>query len=261
MPLVQVQARCRCVPIETLRHGARRPTLNPCEWPNQQRPKATKFCLSIRVTGLGEVINRCNRVCVNGNNSGLFAVFIWRQRPTYSRRPSERTIEELRITSPLLNNTLELYMLLRTMSSTKMASNTPCTITTQLGVDEVLIKPSNGLEKGLLLGKLLPLDLDVAADGKAVLGARVQGDLVGLLGLLEDLLGLVALLRREDFVRLGGGNGQRAADGAELFLGDEAGVRDEADVDAVLVVAHHVLPVLVVALLGPETELTFAPKQ
>lgn len=74
-----------------------------------------------------------------------------------------------------------------------------------------------------------------------MLDARVQVDLVGQAGLLEDLLGLVALLVGEDLVRLGGGDGQRAGDGGQLFLVDEGGVRDVADVDAILVVANNVL--------------------
>lgn len=74
-----------------------------------------------------------------------------------------------------------------------------------------------------------------------MLGAGVQRHLVGLLGGRQDLLRLVALLDGEDLVHLGGRDGQRAADGRELLLRDEAGVGDEADVDAVLVVADDVL--------------------
>lgn len=103
------------------------------------------------------------------------------------------------------------------------------------------IKPRNGLQEGLLLGKLLLLDSRVSSDGKAVLGAGEEVDLVRLLGLDENLLGLVALLGGENAVRLGGGNGQRAGDGGELILVDKGRVCAVADVDSVLVVADDVL--------------------
>lgn len=74
--------------------------------------------------------------------------------------------------------------------------------------------------------------------------ARVEVDLVVLAGLLQDLLGLVALLGREDVVRLGGGDGERARDGGQLVLLNEGRVGDEADADAILVVADNVLAVL-----------------
>lgn len=105
----------------------------------------------------------------------------------------------------------------------------------------MLAKPSHSLEKGLLLGKLLNLDAGVAADSEAVRNARVQGNLEGLARLDENLLGLVALLSREDGVSLGSGNGEGAGDGSELILLDEAGVSDEAGLDAALVVTNNVL--------------------
>lgn len=74
-----------------------------------------------------------------------------------------------------------------------------------------------------------------------MLDTRVEGDLVGQAGLLEDLLGLVALLGGEDGIRLGGGDGQGARDGGELVLVDERGVGEVADVNAVLVVTGDVL--------------------
>lgn len=69
----------------------------------------------------------------------------------------------------------------------------------------------------------------------------VEVDLVGLAGLEEDLLGLVALLGGEDGVGLGGGDGQGPGNGSQLVLVDERGVGDVADLDAVLVVADNVL--------------------
>lgn len=106
---------------------------------------------------------------------------------------------------------------------------------------QVLIEPGDGLEKGLLLGKLLLLVAEVAADREAVRGGGEEVDLVGLLGLGENLLRLVALLGREDGVGLGGGNGKGAGDGCELFLLDKRRVGGVADLDAVLVVADDVL--------------------
>jgi hypothetical protein len=107
--------------------------------------------------------------------------------------------------------------------------------------NKILVKPDDGLQEGLLLGELLNLDGRVAADGEAVLDARVQVDLVRVARLLEDLLGLVALLGGEDGVGLGGRDGEGARDGGQLVLVDEGGVRDVSDVDAVLVVADNVL--------------------
>jgi len=107
--------------------------------------------------------------------------------------------------------------------------------------EQVGVEPGNGLVERLLLGPLLLLDRQVAAHREAVGDAREQVDLVGLAGLLQDLLGLVALLDGEDGVRLGGGDGERAGDGGQLVLVDEGGVGDVADADAVLVVADDVL--------------------
>lgn len=106
---------------------------------------------------------------------------------------------------------------------------------------QVLVEPGDGLVEGLLLGPLLDAVGQVAADGEAMRDAREEVDLVGLAGLAEDLLGAVALVGGEDLVRLGGGDGERAGDGGQLVLLDEGRVGDEADVDAVLVVADDVL--------------------
>lgn len=106
---------------------------------------------------------------------------------------------------------------------------------------QVLVEPGDGLDKGLLLGKLLLLVVQVAADREAVRGAGEEVDLVRLLGLDENLLRLVALLGREDGVGFGGGNGKGAGDAGELLLLDKRRVGGVADIDAVLVVADDVL--------------------
>lgn len=77
--------------------------------------------------------------------------------------------------------------------------------------------------------------------GNTYLYAAVQVNLVRLPDLPQDLLGLVALLRWEDRVRLRGGDGQWPGDGSQLILIDEGGMSDVADLDAVLVVADNVL--------------------
>jgi hypothetical protein len=127
---------------------------------------------------------------------------------------------------------------------------------------EVLVKPSHSLVKGLLLGPFLDWNRGVTTDSETVLYiqtlvigvylvaegykntylyAAKQVDLVRLTDLPQDLLGLVALLCWKDGVRLGGGDGQRAGNGSQLVLLDKGGVGDVADLDAVLVVADNVL--------------------
>lgn len=108
-------------------------------------------------------------------------------------------------------------------------------------LQQVVVEPLDGLEERLLLGESLCLVGQVASDGEAVHGAAVQVDLVGLAGLLEDLLGFVAQLRGEDLVGLGGSDGPGAGDGGKLLLVDKGRVGDETDLDAVLVVAGNVL--------------------
>lgn len=70
----------------------------------------------------------------------------------------------------------------------------------------------------------------VTAKGEPMLDARVQRDLVGVARVLEDALARVALLRREDGVGLGSGDGQQAGDGGELVPLDEGRVDEVADV-------------------------------
>ncbi|KAH8716005.1 hypothetical protein HC256_004793 [Beauveria bassiana] len=108
---------------------------------------------------------------------------------------------------------------------------------------EVRVEPDDRLQKCLLLGKLLLLLAQVAADREAVLGSGKEVDLVRLPGLGKNLLRLVALVRRENGVGLGGGYGKGAGDGGELVLVDKRRVRRVADLDTVLVVADdHCAP-------------------
>lgn len=97
---------------------------------------------------------------------------------------------------------------------------------------QVLLEPSDSLREGLLTRKLLGLLAEIGAHSEAVNDLGVQVDLVRKTLLLEDLLGLVALLGGEDGIGLGGGNGERAVDAGDLLLVDERRVGDEADVDA-----------------------------
>lgn len=64
------------------------------------------------------------------------------------------------------------------------------------------------MEEGGLLGEALHLDADVATDSEAMLDARVQVDLIGLLGVPQNGLRLVTLLGRENGVCLSGGDGK-----------------------------------------------------
>lgn len=106
--------------------------------------------------------------------------------------------------------------------------------------DQPGVEPVDGLHEGLLLGPALVLLARVAADREAVHDAAVQVDLVGLAALGQDLLRLVALLGREDLVRLGGGDGQRRLEARQLLLVDEGRVSEVAALD-VGVVARDVL--------------------
>ena len=65
---------------------------------------------------------------------------------------------------------------------------------------EVLVEPGTGLQERALHGEPLLLDALVAAHREPVRHPTVQVDLVRLLDGLEDLLGLVPFLGREDLV-------------------------------------------------------------
>lgn len=125
-----------------------------------------------------------------------------------------------------------------------------------LGLHEILVKPSDGLVEGLLLGKPLHLHVRIAAHREAVLDLRVQVDLVGVAGFLENLLGPVALLGGEDGVGLGGGDGQRPGDGRELVLVDEGRVREISDIDPILVVPDDVLDHMCKPRISPSSFTT-----
>jgi hypothetical protein len=124
--------------------------------------------------------------------------------------------------------------------------------------NKVLIKPRQRLSQSLLLRKHSRAHRRVASHSETVLDTREQVDLVGLLGALENLLGLVTVLGGEDAVDLGGSNGQRAGDAGELLVGDERRVCCESDVDAVLVVADEVLlpPKILAVLLHKQALIT-----
>jgi hypothetical protein len=65
---------------------------------------------------------------------------------------------------------------------------------------QVRVKPHHRLRKRGLLCELDLLVTHVAADGKAVLDARVEVDLPGLAGLGEEFLGAVTFFGGEDLV-------------------------------------------------------------
>jgi hypothetical protein len=86
----------------------------------------------------------------------------------------------------------------------------------------MLIKPSNSLQERALLRILLDLLARVTSHRKAVNDTAVQIDLIRLLGLNEDLLGLVAFLGGEDLVGFCGCDGERAGNCCEFRFVDEA---------------------------------------
>lgn len=105
----------------------------------------------------------------------------------------------------------------------------------------MLVEPGNCLQEGLFLGILLRPLAGVTANGKPVHDTREQVDLVRLAALLEDFLGPVTLLGGEDGVGLGGRDGERALEAAELILINERRVGHVADADAVLKVPADIL--------------------
>lgn len=80
----------------------------------------------------------------------------------------------------------------------------------------MLLEPLHALQERVLLGIHGDSLVRVAADGKAVLNAGIQVDLVGQAEVLEDGFGFVALLGWEDGVCLGGGDGQGSLNVLEL---------------------------------------------
>lgn len=91
--------------------------------------------------------------------------------------------------------------------------------------EQMLIKPSNGLKEGLLLGIFLNLLAHIASDRETVHDAAIQVDLVSLLSLGEDHLRLVTLLGGEDLVGFRGCDGKRTRDCREFGFFDKAAER------------------------------------
>lgn len=117
-----------------------------------------------------------------------------------------------------------------------------------------MTEPHNSLTEGLLLSKLEMRIGQVSADGEPVRDTAVEGDLPGLAGLDEGVLGLVAELGGEDLVdfcmmlkrlltiiincrrklvegRTRSGNGQRTSDATKILMSDERGVSGVTDVE------------------------------
>lgn len=86
---------------------------------------------------------------------------------------------------------------------------------------EEVADPPDSLVKGLLLRPLLPRIVQVSAHAVAVRNTAEQVDLPRLARLDENLLRFVALLRRENGVRLCGRDGQRTLDLGEFLLLNE----------------------------------------
>lgn len=97
---------------------------------------------------------------------------------------------------------------------------------------QILIKPVHRLQESLLLGKLLNLLTRITPHRKSMNDSTIQIDLIWLLRLNHDFLGLVAFLSREDLVGFCGCDRERSLDGSQLGFLDEGRVRNEADIDA-----------------------------
>jgi len=119
------------------------------------------------------------------------------------------------------------------------ASKNPFLI--NLNLQQPIVKPGHGLQKALFLCKPLDSDGRITADSEAVNYSRVQIDLVWVSSLLQDGLGFVAVLSREDGIRLRSSNGERAVYGRELSLGNHGRMSKIAHFDTINEVANNVL--------------------
>lgn len=97
----------------------------------------------------------------------------------------------------------------------------------------MLLEPRQGLQESILLCIFGNLVAQLSSNREAVLDTAIQVDLVWETGLLEDDFGFVTLLRGEDLVGLGGGDGKRTTDGLQFIGFDERWVSDVANVDFV----------------------------
>jgi hypothetical protein len=70
----------------------------------------------------------------------------------------------------------------------------------------MIIKPLHSLQERGFLSIHFALITHIAPDGKAMLDAGIQVDLVGKPEVLEEILGVVALVAGEDGVGFGGGD-------------------------------------------------------
>jgi len=98
--------------------------------------------------------------------------------------------------------------------------------------NQMLIKPSNRLQERALFRILLNLLASIASHGETVDDTTVQINLVRLLGLNENRLGLVTFLGGEDLVRFCGCDGEGPGDCCEFGFFDEGRMSEEADIDA-----------------------------
>ena len=76
----------------------------------------------------------------------------------------------------------------------------------------MLLKELNSLQERIFLSVPRHFVVQVCTNGETVLHTTVQIELIRLAGLLEDLLGLMSLLRREDGVGFSSADGQRSLD-------------------------------------------------
>ena len=104
------------------------------------------------------------------------------------------------------------------------------------------------LRERLLLCKLGAFIFQIPPHRESMINTAVQRHLVwesmlALAQLLQDLLGLVPFIRREDIVRLGSRDRERSGDGSEFLLVDEGRVSCEACVDHCVVLTADITEV------------------
>ena len=95
----------------------------------------------------------------------------------------------------------------------------------------MLLKPSHRLQKCGLLRVLDDSIVWICSNGKAMLNARIEVDLVWLANLLQDLLGTMPFFYWEDMIRLGSADSVWAFDGFELVLLNKGGMCTVSDID------------------------------
>ena len=99
----------------------------------------------------------------------------------------------------------------------------------------MIVKPLNSLQESRLFRILLALVVGITTDSKAVLNTSIEVHLIRVAQLLQDILGVMALVVGEDGIRLRCSNGQRAFEVLELVILNERWVGRVAGIDLSLI--------------------------